>query len=256
MGMLDGKVAFVSGGARGLGEAYVRALAGEGAAVVFGDVLDDAGRAVARDIGDRALYVHLDVTRAGDWAAGVAAGEARFGPFTVLVNNAGIVHFAPIEDTSPAQFDRVIDVNLRGTFLGMHAVIPSMRRAGGGSIINISSTAGLRGYENLAGYVASKYAVRGLAKTGALELGPAGIRVNSVHPGQIETPMTAPLETHTTHVALRRRGVTAEVANLIVFLASDASSFCTGAEFVVDGGETTGLPEQARRGASGVGGSP
>lgn len=244
MGEVDGKVALVSGGARGLGEAYVRALVTEGARVMFGDVLDHEGRAVARDLGDRAAYVNLDVTQEGQWTDAVAQCESQFGPPTVLVNNAGIVDMAPLDETDPADFERVIAVNLTGTFLGMRAVIPGMKRVGGGSIINISSAAGLRGYPWLAAYTASKHAVRGLTKVAALELGRRNIRVNSVHPGQIDTPMTAGLDAQFDHIAMGRRGTPNEVANLILFLASEASSFCTGAEFIVDGGETAGLPSK------------
>lgn len=243
MGDLDGKVALVSGGARGMGEAFVRALMAQGASVVLGDVLDQEGMAVARDLGDRAAYVHLDVTREDRWSEAVAQCESRFGPPTVLVNNAGIVDFGPIDGTELAAFERVMAVNLTGTFLGMRAVIPTMKQAGGGSIINISSAAGLRGYPRLGAYTASKHAVRGLTKVAALELGARNIRVNSIHPGQIDTPMTANLDADTGHIAMGRRGIPSEVANLVVFLAGDASSYCTGAEFIIDGGLMAGLPD-------------
>ncbi|MGE3619868.1 MAG: SDR family oxidoreductase [Acidimicrobiia bacterium] len=242
VGQVDGKVALVSGGARGLGAAYVRILAAEGARVVFGDVLDDEGAALAGELGDDVRFVHLDVTDPEQWSAAVEVAEEAFGPVTVLVNNAGIVVVNTLEDMTPEEFGRVIDVNLKGTFLGMRAVIPGMRRAGTGSIINVSSTAGLRGYTWHAGYDASKYGVRSLAKVAALELGQYGIRANSVHPGQVRTPMNEGRQLRVDHVALGRVGEPEELAALVLFLASDASSFCTGAEFVADGGETAGLP--------------
>ncbi|MGY1782594.1 SDR family NAD(P)-dependent oxidoreductase [Geodermatophilus sp. SYSU D01036] len=249
MGRLDDRTVLVSGGARGIGAAVARAVVAEGGRVVVGDVLDDDAAKVVTELGeDRARAVHLDVTDAGQWRAAVAAAESAFGPVGVLVNNAGIVRWGAIADLDPAVWQTVLDVNLTGVFLGTQAAIPSLRRAGGGSIVNISSTAGLEAYAALSAYVASKWGVRGLTKAAALELARDGIRVNSVHPGPIRTPMT---ESHDpVQEAMRdrmlavmpipRMGEPAEVAALVVFLACDDSSFSTGSEFVVDGGTVTG----------------
>jgi 3alpha(or 20beta)-hydroxysteroid dehydrogenase len=238
---LAGKVALISGGARGMGEAFARAMVAQGANVVLGDILDDEGEALARELGADAVYVHLDVTDREQWAAAVAAAVERFGTLNVLVNNAGIVNFGPIDEYAPEQWDTVIAVNLTGVFNGIHAALDALKQGAPSSIINISSTAGLQGYAALSGYNASKYGVRGLTKSVAIDLGTAGVRCNSVHPGAVATPMTAPLELPQKHVAMRRVGQPEELAHLVVFLASDESSFSTGAEFVADGGETAGL---------------
>ena len=190
---LDGVVAIVTGAARGMGESHVRGLVAAGARVVATDVLDDLGTALADELGDSVVYRHLDVTDEAGWNDVVADAEATWGPVGVLINNAGIVMFGSIVDLTVEQFQRTLDINLTGVFLGMHCVVPSMKRAGGGSIVNISSTAGLQGYANLGAYVASKWGVRGLTKTAALELGAFGIRVNSIHPGPIRTPMVGGL---------------------------------------------------------------
>ena len=234
------KVALVTGGARGIGAAVALRLHGEGARVVIGDVLDEVGKETAQRMGSGALYVHLDVTSPQDWEAAVAAAVETFGGLNILVNNAGIVNFASIEDYTLEQWNAVIGVNLTGTFLGIKAAIPAMKKSRGGSIINISSIAGMRGYEQIPGYTASKFGVRGLTKSAALDLGPQGIRVNSVHPGVIATPMTADTESDMSHVALGRIGHPGEVADLVLYLASKESSFVTGAEFVIDGGDTAG----------------
>jgi 3alpha(or 20beta)-hydroxysteroid dehydrogenase len=239
MGRFDGTIALISGGARGMGASHARALADEGARVVLGDILDDDGRALADELGDGARYVHLDVTRAEDWEAAVAEAEEAFGPVTLLVNNAGIVSFAPIADMDPDEFRRVIDINLIGVFLGMHTTIPSLRRAGGGAIINISSTAGMMGYANIAAYTASKWGVRGMTKSAALELGRDGIRVVSVHPGPIATPMTADLEDLAAGQPIPRMGQPEEVTRLVLFLADEAT-YSTGSEWIVDGGALLG----------------
>ncbi|MDI3241936.1 SDR family oxidoreductase [Arthrobacter sp. AL08] len=240
MGRLDGKVALVSGGARGIGAAVAERFLAEGAKVVAGDVLDEDGRELAGTLGAGLRYVHLDVTKPADWDAAVAAAETNFGSLSILVNNAGIVTFGRIDEYPQEQWARIIDVNLTGVFNGIKAAAPALTRAGGGSIINVSSIAGLRGYEQLSGYTASKYGVRGLTKSAALDLGSSGIRVNSVHPGVIETPMTAGMTFDTGHVPLHRTGQPPEIAALAVYLAADESSFVTGAEFVIDGGETAG----------------
>jgi 3alpha(or 20beta)-hydroxysteroid dehydrogenase len=251
MGRLDGKVALVSGAARGQGEAEVRLFVQEGAKVVFGDVLDDLGDVVAKDLAGAAHYVHLDVRREEDWTAAVAEAESRFGKLDVLVNNAGVLSMGVLtHDTSLEDYMRVIEINQVGVFLGMRTAIPAMLRAGGGSIVNTSSTNGIAGYGGTIAYTASKFAVRGMTKNAALEYGKAGIRVNSVHPGAIDTPMTRPddLGGFTDEdqaaayemVPLARVGQADEVAKLALFLASDESSYCTGAEYLVDGGMLAG----------------
>jgi 3alpha(or 20beta)-hydroxysteroid dehydrogenase len=240
-GRLDGKVALVSGGARGMGAAHVRTLVAHGARVVFGDVLDGEGEAVARDVGAAARYLHLDVTQPDDWdrAVGLAVGE--FGGVDILVNNAGIINVGLIEDYALSEWQRILDINLTGVFLGIKSVVAPMKRAGRGSIINISSIEGMAGTIACHGYTASKFAVRGLTKSAALELGPSGIRVNSIHPGLIKTPMTEWVPDDIFQTALGRAAAPEEVSNLVVYLASDESSYSTGSEFVVDGGCTAGL---------------
>jgi len=242
-GRLDGKVAIISGAARGQGAAEARLFAAEGAKVVLGDVLDDEGAAVAADIGDAALYAHLDVTDEAQWAAAVKASEEAFGPVSVLVNNAGILHFQSLHKTTLEDFERVMRVNVTGVFLGMKAVTASMVDAGGGSIVNVSSTAGLQGLPYLGAYVASKWAVRGLSKTAAIDLGQKGIRVNSVHPGGIDTPMVAGTSGDAPfykRLPVSRMGSPDEVAAAVLFLASDEASYIAGAELAIDGGATCG----------------
>ena len=207
---------------------------------MIGDVLDEDGRGLAAEIGAAATYVHLDVTDPATWVAAVGAAEERYGRLDVLVNNAGIASLGSIEDYPLAAWDRIVAVNLTGVFNGIQAAVPALKRAGGGSIVNVSSVAGLQGVPSSPGYVATKFGVRGLTKAAALDLGRYGIRVNSVHPGFVRTPMTAALEPDWSNLALGRGGDPAEIARLIVFLASDASSFSTGSEFVADGGETAG----------------
>nr|WP_227820135.1 glucose 1-dehydrogenase [Agromyces aureus] len=239
---LGGRVALVTGGARGLGAAYVRALHAAGARVVAADLLDDEGRALAAELGERARFVHLDVTDEDSWASAVAASIDAFGSIDVLVNNAGIANAAPIEHLTLAKWDAVIAVNLTGVFLGCRAVVPAMKAQGSGSIINISSVEGMRGSPGLHGYTASKFGVRGLSQSLAVELGASGIRVNSVHPGLILTDMTSRIDPSKLDIPLGRPAMPDEVAGTIVFLASDASSFTSGAEFVVDGGMIAGIP--------------
>jgi 3alpha(or 20beta)-hydroxysteroid dehydrogenase len=250
MSRLEGKVALVTGGARGMGAAEVRRLHGAGATVIAADILDDDGRALveslgANDAGAQARYVHLDVTSEPGWAEVVAGIEQGFGRLDVLVNNAGILSFNAIADTPLEEFRRVLEVNLIGTFLGMKTAIPAMKRSGGGSIVNISSTEGLAGTVFCGAYTASKFGVRGITKVAAIEYGADKIRVNSVHPGGIDTPMTRAVmdEDGRKYVGkrvagLKRMGEADEVAGVVLFLASDDSSYCTGAEFVVDGGVT------------------
>jgi 3alpha(or 20beta)-hydroxysteroid dehydrogenase len=247
MGRLDGKVALISGGARGMGAAEGRLFAREGAKVVLGDVLDDEGKAVAAELGEAARYVHLDVTREGDWAAAVATAE-ELGPLTVVVNNAGILRPSAIADTSVEEYLATIMVNQVGTFLGMRSAIAPMTAAGGGSIINISSIDGIGSKNGLVAYSSSKGAVRAMTKTGALELGRLGIRVNSIHPGGVNTdmgnPMGMPEEDMNAmaygNLALGRVGRPEEIAAMALFLASDDASYCTGGEFLVDGGWLAG----------------
>ncbi len=246
-GDLEGKVALISGSARGMGEEEARLFASQGAKVVLADVLDEEGEKAAAAIGAAAIFQHLDVTDEAQWQAAVARAESSFGKLDVLVNNAGILRYGPIETTSLEEYELVLRVNQIGPFLGMKAAIPALRRAGGGSIVNISSMAGMRGIAGLVAYASSKFAVRGMTKVAALELGRDGIRVNSVHPGGVETPMTRPfgqqtdpsqVREYTTPIA--RIGRPDEIAQLVLFLASEKSSYCTGSEFLVDGGDMAG----------------
>ncbi|MEV3905745.1 glucose 1-dehydrogenase [Mycobacterium sp. NPDC050551] len=244
MGRVDGKVALISGGARGMGAAHARMLVAEGAKVVIGDILDDEGKALADEIGDSARYVHLDVTSADEWAAAVDLAVTDFGSLNVLVNNAGIVALGQIGKFDMAKWQKVIDVNLTGTFLGMQASVEAMKTAGGGSIINVSSIEGMRGAVMVHPYVASKWAVRGITKSAALELGAHKIRVNSIHPGFIRTPMTKHFPDNMLTIPLGRPGQSDEVATFVVFLASDDSAYATGAEFVMDGGLVNDVPHK------------
>jgi len=244
MGRVNEKVALISGGARGMGAEHARALVAEGAKVVIGDILDDEGKALADEIGDAARYVHLDVTAAEEWEAAVATAVNEFGKLNVLVNNAGIVALGQIGKFDMEKWQKVIDVNLTGTFLGMQACVEAMKAAGGGSIINVSSIEGMRGAVMVHPYVASKWAVRGLTKSAALELGPHQIRVNSIHPGFIRTPMTKHFPDNMLTIPLGRPGQSEEVSTFVVFLASDESRYATGAEFVIDGGLVNDVPHK------------
>ena len=238
-GRLHGKVAIVSGGARGIGGAAVRRFVAEGARVVIADILAEAGQALAVELGTDSRFVPCDVTSAEDWTRTVQTAEADFGPVSVLVNNAAVLHVAPLLATKEPDFRRVIDVNQIGPFLGMQAVVPSMMRAGGGSIVNVSSIAGMQGMRHLLAYGASKWAVRGMTKTAALELAQYGIRVNSIHPGAIVTDM-APAGSAPLRPPLGRDGQPDEVAQLLCYLASDESSYTTGTEHVIDAGVLAG----------------
>lgn len=243
MGRLAGKVAVISGGARGMGAAHARRFVAEGASVVIGDVLDDEGAAVAKELGDAVVYRHLDVREPEQWAGIVAAAVEEFGGLHVLVNNAGIVNGNLLVDFALDEWQRIIDINLTGTFLGMQAAVPAMTN--GGSIVNVSSVEGLRGSPGLHGYTATKFAVRGLTKSAALELASQGIRVNSVHPGLISTPMTEGIPADFLQIPLARAAEADEVSALVAYLASEESSYSTGAEFVVDGGLTVGVPHKS-----------
>ena len=246
---LAGRVALISGGSRGQGAAEARLFAAEGAAVVIGDVLDAEGEALAADVGDRARFVHLDVRRPEEWQAAVDLATSAFGGLDVLVNNAGVFRLASIEETTPEDYMALIEVNQLGVFLGMRAVIPPMTVAGCGSIVNISSIDGLVGMAGAVSYVASKFAVRGMTKVAALELGPRGIRVNSIHPGGVDTPMIRELDLGgvtvdgtgaMSRVPLGRIGTPEDIARVALFLAGDDSAYCTGAELTVDGGLLAG----------------
>lgn len=241
MGRLTGRTALVTGGARGIGAATAELFAAEGAVVVIGDVLREEGEERARELGPAVSFRHLDVTSAADWSAACAAAEEASGrPVSVLVNNAGILAFGAIEEQDPEEFRRVLDVNLFGPWLGLHTLAPVLRRAGDGVVINVSSTAGLMGYAQIGAYTASKWGLRGLTKTAALELAADGVRVCSVHPGPIRTPMTAEMDDSLAAAQpIARFGEPREVARMALFLAADAT-YSTGCEFVIDGGATTG----------------
>jgi len=240
-GRLAGKVALISGGARGMGASHAREMVAHGAKVVCGDILDADGELVAKELGEDARYVHLDVTRAEDWDAAVATAVAEFGGVDILVNNAGILNIGTVEDFEMAEWHRILDINLTGVFLGIRAVVPAMKKAGHGSIINISSIEGMAGTIASHGYTATKFAVRGLTKSTALELGQFGIRVNSIHSGLVKTPMADWVPEDILQSALGRIAQPKEISNLVVYLASDESSYSTGSEFVVDGGTLAGL---------------
>ncbi|MCV7259114.1 glucose 1-dehydrogenase [Mycobacterium shimoidei] len=244
MGRVDGKVALISGGSRGMGAAHARALVDEGAKVVIGDILDEEGKALADELGDAARYVHLDVTELEQWEAAAATAVDEFGKLNVLVNNAGIVALGQIHKFDMAKWQKVIDVNLTGTFLGMRVAVEPMIAAGGGSIINVSSIEGLRGAQMVHPYVASKWAVRGLSKSAALELAPHNIRVNSIHPGFIRTPMTKHFPDNMLNIPLGRPAESSEVSTFVVFLASDESAYSTGSEYIMDGGLILDVPHK------------
>ena len=254
MGRLSGEIAIISGGARGLGRAIAEAFVNEGAKVCIGDVRIGLAREVAGELGKSALAIDLDVTDEQSWLSAISEAETAFGSVTVLVNNAGLAEGAPIAETTLESYRRVTEVNQTGVFLGMKSVIPSMKRSGHGSIINMSSIDGLVGSPRIISYIASKWAVRGMTKAVAMEMGPFSIRVNSIHPGHVVTELGLPdgveagaissmVEEHTArHAPMQRTGTPEEIAAMAVFLASAESSYCTGAEFVVDGGFTAGYP--------------
>lgn len=260
MGRLDGKVAIITGAARGQGEAEARLFAAEGAKVVLGDVLDDLGEAVAKDIGDAARYVHLDVANPDDWSRAVEVATSM-GPYQVLVNNAAILRPAAIEDTSLEDYMAVINVNQIGCFLGMKTALAPMRANGGGSIVNISSIDGIGSKNGLVSYTASKFAIRGMTRTAAIEWGRYGIRVNSVHPGGVNTAMGNPMNDPQLEKApyqfqaLQRIGYPPEIASAVLFLASDEASYVTGTELVVDGGWLAGRLEPGLPGGGFDGGT-
>ena len=257
MGRLEGKVAIVTGGARGQGEETARLFAREGARVVLTDLLDAEGEAVAADLGDAGLFVHHDVTQEDSWRAVVAAALERFGRLDVLINNAGILQRNPVVDCSPEEFRGVLEVNLVGPFIGLHVCAPVMAETGGGAVVNVSSIQGIVGRAGTPGYTASKFGLRGLTKTAALELGALGIRVNSIHPGGVDTPLikdSTPgieltremLDAAHAHLPVPRCGRPEDIAPTSLFLASDEASYITGAELVIDGGMTCGYTVDRR----------
>ncbi|MEX0170409.1 SDR family NAD(P)-dependent oxidoreductase [Streptomyces sp. LMG1-1-1.1] len=250
MGKLDGRVVLVTGAARGQGEQEARLFAAEGAKVVLGDVLDDAGEALAKELGEeRAAFVHLDVTSEEEWAAAVAVAKARFGRIDGLVNNAGILRFNELLSTPLEEFQAIVSVNQTGCFLGIRTVAPEIAAAGGGTIVNTASYTGLTGMAGVGAYAASKHAVLGLTRVAALELAAKGIRVNAVCPGAIDTPMSNPegvdpsatAELYRKLVPLGRIGRPDEVAALALFLTADDSAYITGQPFVIDGGWLAGV---------------
>lgn len=256
MDRLTGKVALVSGGARGIGEGIVRRFVAEGARVAIADILDDEGKALAAELGDAAIYLHLDVTNRDDWAAAVAAVEAKWERLDSLVNNAGVIVFKRIDDLTEAEIRRLLDINLMGVINGTQAAIPALERSGGGSIINMSSADGISGANSLSVYCASKFAVRGFTKACALELGHRKIRVNSIHPGGIYTPMANPTKVPRELYdkgfwiyPAQRSGDPEDIGAAAAFLASDDGKYCMGTELAVDGGLNAGHYYMAMPGA-------
>ena len=238
---LDGRVVIITGAARGQGEAEARLLAAHGAKVILTDILAEQGAAVAADIGGSARFVEHDVASEEDWARVVDTAMSTFGAVNVLVNNAAISRPLKLEDTDMATYQHIIAVNQVGVFLGMRAVLEPMKRAGGGSIINVASVAGLQGTSTLFAYTASKWAVRGMSKSAALELARYNIRVNVINPGVIDTPINHDNPARMNQVLvqttpMRRMGEPSEIAEAVLFVASDAASFATGADFTIDGG--------------------
>ena len=258
---LQGKVALITGGSRGIGEAIARRFGPEGAAVMIADVEPEGGKQLAAELGDHARFVALDVTDPDQWESAVAETLRTFGRLDILVNNAGIGGLTPLDGLDYDTHRRIIDVNLNGVLLGMRAARAALAATGNGSIVNISSVDGIGGVRGMSSYVASKFAVRGMSRSAAQELGRFGIRVNSVHPGMIGTPAMlramasgGPLSAASVNnlmsmQPISRLGKPEEVANVALFLASDEASYCTGSEFIVDGGHTAGpwrepLPER------------
>ena len=239
----------ITGGARGIGAATAHLLASKGAKILIADRLEEEGRSLAAELGNNAIFTKLDVTSETDWRQAAERAQAAFGGLNALFNNAGIVEFAPVDACSPELFRKVLDVNLFGTFLGMHICSPFIARSGGGTIVNMSSTAGLQGYGGLAAYVTSKWGVRGLTKAAALDLADMAIRVISLHPGPVRTKMTEDLNPDiVTSQPIARFGEPAEIARMAKFIFTEAT-YSTGSEFTADGGAVTGavLAPMARK---------
>lgn len=261
MKRLAGKVALVSGGARGIGEGIVRRFVAEGARVLVTDLLDAEGQALADELGQDVAFHHHDVTSRDEWEAVIAAAEARFGKLDCLVNNAGTIVFSAFEDHTEAQIDRLIDVNLKGVILGCQAGIPAILRSignggGGGSVVNMSSADGISGANGVSVYCATKFAVRGLTKSLALEYGPRGVRVNSIHPGGIYTPLANPMNVPKDVYdkgfwiyAAGKAGEPSDIGAAAAYLASDDARYCMGTELSVDGGLNAGHYYMAMPGA-------
>ena len=253
--LLDGKVALITGAARGIGAAIARLMAAEGARVVVADRREDEANVVVAELNaarpGSALFLLLDVTSESDWQAAIERTEAAFGPISVLVNNAGIIRVAPLEQMTLENFRKVVDTNLVGTFLGLKYGAESLKRASGGSIVNFSSVQGMEGRQGFTAYSASKFGIRGLTKSAAIELGPLGIRVNTVVPGPTKTKMIErpgwkdeDYDKMYGKYPLGRMANAEEVARMVLFLSSDLSSFCTGGDYTVDGGTLAGKPRE------------
>lgn len=247
MTRLTGKVALVTGGARGIGEGIVRRFIAEGARVLITDVLETEGAALASEFGDAAAFARHDVTSRADWDAAIAAAETRFGKLDILVNNAGVLVFKGIDDLTETEMRRILDINLLGTIIGCQAAIPALERAGGGAIINMSSADGISGANSLTVYCASKFGVRGFTKALALELGHRKIRVNSIHPGGIMTPMANPTGIPKADYdkgfwiyPAQMSGEPSDIGAAAAYLASDDGRYCMGTELSVDGGLNAG----------------
>ncbi|ALZ98813.1 MULTISPECIES: glucose 1-dehydrogenase [Corynebacterium] len=238
---VEGKVAIITGGASGMGASHARVLAAYGAKVVIADVNETQGKALAAEIGEEnALYLPLDVTRLNNWEQVIEQTLEQFGKLDVLVNNAGIFTSGSVEEATVEDWDRTIAIDLNGVFYGMKAAIPALKESKSGSIINISSIAGITGFKNRAAYSAAKWGVQGLTKTSAMDLGKYNIRVNSIHPGSVETPLTAGLNRGLGQIPFGRAAQVEEISSLVLYLASDESAFINGSAIVIDGGETAG----------------